>query len=363
MDAIDLCCGAGGFSYGLEQAGINIKYAFDNNALVMETYVYNHPNTKFILGSIFDYEPTDYKDVQIVIGSPPCQNFSVANNNPNPDKGMELILEYIKWVKELKPKYWIMENVPGVQKYLNWRIKDIKIPKMKIINSADYGVPQIRNRCFAGNYILPEITHSKVDGINLFGKKIKKWVTVIEAIGDLLIIKPNQKHLEPADYELEDKFFSKHGLLHLNKPSKIVTTKRDFSLVPNHNCFDNINENHVRDLANREINKDKPSPAVQTKFRSDHKIDITLSHLRNPESSGGNSNYYKGDRPARTLTCEPHQIIKNRKRFRRLTVRECARLQSFPDEFIFFGSLSNQYMMVGNAVPPRLAYQLGRCLK
>lgn len=466
---LDIFCGCGGFSLGFEQAGFNVKYAIDNWEKCKETFEYNHPNTEFILSDIKDLNPEDFKDIDIIIGSPPCQQFSIANKNPDPDKGMELIIEFLRFIKEINPKYWIMENVPNVSRYLKWRIIDFNIPRILILNSANYGVPQKRKRCFAGNYIVPKANHSRLGCINLFGEIIEKWRTVWDAIGDIMFIEPNQ-NTDPRDYELKESFFKRHGLLDLDKPSKQIITKDDFALIPNHNekttewmqnsvgkngtfdpillskekpsptlttqgtssrggrgranvfmikvpnyfgyessqksmekqvkqgkygtaksklininkpsktllcgnkdqgpiidlqnhrCFDNM-KNINYESANREILLNKPSSVITSKDRCKKKLPI-LSDQRNPESSKAHSPFYSSKFPARVLTGFPHTIMKNKeKKYRRLTVRECARLQSFPDNFIFFGSLSSQYKMVGNAVPPLVACALAKTIK
>jgi len=307
---LDLFCGCGGFSTGFIQAGHKVMWGIDNDKRVQKTYEYNHPDTEFILSDIRDLDPNDFKNVDIVIGSPPCPNFSLANNKRDPKKGMVLVNKFRKWIETIKPKWWIMENVPPIYKYL-----DDFYPIKRIINCADYGVPQIRKRCFSGLYIFPRPMYAKFPYYTLDGKKTHRWITVKEAIGDLLNLKvevPNhietkssqesmirklssnfgmQKRyknfsLEPRKYQLGKAFMKKHPPLCYEKPASCVTTKDD-----------------------------------------------------------------------------KHIIETSEKKYRRLTVRECARLQSFPDEFIFFGSLSAQYMMIGNAIPPLMAYHFGIYLK
>lgn len=208
LPILDLFCGAGGFSTGFLQAGFDVKYAIDNNPRVQETFEYNHSQTKFILADIKELDPNDFKDVDIIIGSPPCQEFSYANNKGDPNKGMELVKIFLEWVKIIKPKFWIMENVPAVEKYLKWRITGFNIPIIKILNAADYGVPQRRKRMFAGKYVIPKQTHSKVGGIDLFGNKVHEWVTVQEAIGDLMDIPPNND--DKPNHECFDNIYQKY---------------------------------------------------------------------------------------------------------------------------------------------------------
>lgn len=356
MKVLDLFCGCGGFSKGFEDAGHQIKYAIDNWKGCKETFEYNHPNTEFLLKDISKIDPMNYSDVGIIIGSPPCQQFSVANNNPNPDKGMELVEVYFRWIKKIKPKYWIMENVPQIKSFLQKRITNFKIPMIKIYNSANYGVPQKRIRCFSGKFKNPFPTHNKIEQHNIMEVKLEKWRTVLDAIGDIMLIEPNQK----IYVERSDLFYNIHKQ-NINDVGKVVTTKDDCILL-NHDCFDNIKKESSFKVKNRIINKDASSPTIDCYWDNNNKI--TLTHTRNPETTGANSSFYTADNPARTIAGNPHSIMKNEKKvYRRLTVRECARLQSFPDDFIFFGSLSSQYKMVGNAVPPLMAYHLGKKLE
>ena len=402
-------CGCGGFSYGFEQAGHHVKYAIDNWKGCQETFEYNHSNSEFILSDVKDQNPEDFRGkVEVLLGGPPCQEFSNANNNPDPNKGMKNVIEYLKWVEILKPKFWLMENVPGIVKYLK-NLRNLKIPIIKIFNCADFGVPQKRKRCFSGKYLIPWPTHNYIAQHTLLGIYLEKWRTVYDAIGDIMIIEPNQ-NTEPRDYELRDSFFKKHGSLDINQPSKQVTTKDDFALIPNHDeilykdklsteifnkkhppqqldkpastlnasrsfhrnefwlinhdCFDNMKDINY-ESANRGIKLGEPAAVITSKDRCKKKLEIELSQVRNPFTSGGNSNFYNANDPARTITNDPHSIVqkKESKIYRRLTVRECARLQSFPDNFIFYGSKSSQYKMVGNAVPPLMAYHFAKTIK
>lgn len=367
MEGLDLFCGCGGFSYGFECAGIKVKYAIDNWKGCKETFEYNHPNTEFILSDIKDLNPKDYKNIDVIFGSPPCQNFSKANSKSNPDEGMELVLEFIKWVKILNPKYWIMENVPGLKKYLEWRIIDFNIPRILILNAADYGVPQTRKRVFAGKYNVPKSTYNKSGGIDLFGNKVNKWITVLEAIGDLLLIEPNQENLEPRKYELKESFFSKHGLMLLNKPSRQVTTKDDFALINNHknyNCSQKSMEKQKNSNYGTAKKKFLDTTISSNTIICNEKDQGPILEIMNAFSMNNKSHKPNNqlNEPNQCLTNISPQIIINKKKYRRLTVRECARLQSFSDNFVFFGSLSSQYKQVGNAVPPLLAYHLGRVL-
>ena len=379
MNVLDLFCGCGGFSLGFEKAGHNIKYAIDNWKGCQETFEHNHPNTEFILDDIYHLNYEDFRNVDIVIGSPPCQQFSYANNNPDPEKGMELVNEYLEWIKMIKPKYWIMENVQGIMKFLKTHIIDYKFPIIKLLNCADYGVPQKRKRCFSGDYEIPFPTHNSITQKTITGEKLEKWRTVLDAIGDIMFIEPNQpsKQVTTKDdfsmipnhnsfkSQINPRLVGKvqsYKTLDNNEPSSVIDVSKGMSPLINHNCFDNMKEINY-ESANREVRLDVPAAVITSKDRCKKKLHI-LSDQRSPEKAKGNSPFYTSDSPSRTQTTFPQSIMESKKKvYRRLTVRECARLQSFPDNFIFFGSLSSQYKMVGNAVPPLMAYHLGKELK
>ena len=268
MDVLDLFCGCGGFSSGFLGAGFNIKYAIDIWKVCKETFEYNHSNTEFILADIKDLDPNDFKDVDIVIGSPPCQHFSTAKSSPNPELGMELVNVFREWIDVIKPKKWLMENVPGLFKHLSF----MRFPEINILNCAYYGVPQMRKRCFAGDYCPPEHTHEK-----------ENFVTVWNALKDIMTTSDKTTYtnlLDPDEYSIHE-------------PCKTIRS-------------------------------------IPIKW-IDGKLDLVNGY---PRTTG----------------------------YRKFTVRESARIQSFPDDFKFFGSESNQYKMIGNAVPPLMALALAKSM-
>ena len=365
MKGLDLFCGCGGFSYGFERAEHQVLFGIDNWDRCQETFEYNHPNTKFILSDIRDLKPEDYKPIDFIIGSPPCQEFSYANNSSNPEKGMELVNEFFRWINILKPKYWIMENVPGIKKHLIKKVRIPRIPSIKIINAVNYGVPQKRKRCFSGEYVRPIPTHSKTSNYTLLGGKLKRWRTVNDAIGDIMFIDPimwrNGKEFTNETMK------RKHPALRLNEPSDTIVSRiwkdgnkqPNFRLeIDNHECFDNMKYINY-ESANREVVLDKPSAVITSKDRCKKKLEILNAHSYN-NKSGKPTNML--NEPNQTVCTVSPGLGNGHKIYRRLTVRECARLQSFPDKFKFFGALSNQYKMIGNAVPPLMAYHLARCL-
>lgn len=285
-DVLDLFCGCGGFSHGFMGAGYKIKYGIDNDKNVKETFEYNHPNAEFILADLYDFNPNDFDyDVDIVIGSPPCQQFSTAKSNANPEIGMELVGIFREWIDVIKPKKWIMENVPGIFKYLSF----MRYPEINVLNSVYYGVPQIRKRCFAGDYCPPLHTHRDYGKLRFHPNKydgtwlLKHCVTVWDALKDIMTTSNKTTYtnlLDPEEYSIHE-------------PCKTIRS-------------------------------------IPIKW-IDGKLDLVNGY---PRTTG----------------------------YRKFTVRETARIQSFPDDFKFFGAESNQYKMIGNAMPPLMAFALAKSI-
>ena len=301
---LDLFCGCGGFSTGFIQAGYKVKYAIDNWKGCIETYQYNHPDTEIIPLKIELLNPEAFKGIDIIIGSPPCQQFSTAKANANPELGMKLVDTFREWVDVIKPKKWIMENVPGVLKYLSFS----KFPEINVLNCAYYGVPQIRKRCFAGDYCPPKHTHEK-----------ENFVNVWDALKDIMYIPPN------------------------TKPDRVMNSM----------SFDNKAGQPYNEI-------DSPNQTITTVPPK-----ITYTNLLDPEE-------YSINEPCKTIRSIPIKWIDGKldlingfprtTGYRKFTVKETARIQSFPDDFKFFGAESNKYKMIGNAVPPLMAYHLAKSI-
>ena len=167
LNTIDLFSGAGGLSCGFEQAGFNILLGTDNNKTALETFKLNHPDSKILLGDISEIstkdilKTIDHQKIDVIIGGPPCQGFSLAGDRDPKDPRNSLFKEYLRIVKEIKPKVFIMENVRGILSMKNdsgQKVIDIILGEFKKlsdynveifqVNSADYGVPQRRKRMF-----------------------------------------------------------------------------------------------------------------------------------------------------------------------------------------------------------------------
>lgn len=195
LNVIDLFSGCGGFSQGFLKVNeifgkevFRIVVAVDSDPKVMKTYELNHPDVEFLPIDIRKLSPLNFLKykIDIIIGSPPCDDFTPAKRNKNPKRGMILVNQFRKWVKVLKPKYWIMENVEGLVKYLDWFY-----PKKILLDAVFYGCPQNRERLFAGKFNIPFYTHGTKGQRALFGK-MPTFVTVRNAIKDIMYIEPSK---------------------------------------------------------------------------------------------------------------------------------------------------------------------------
>ena len=167
LTCIDLFCGAGGSTLGYKMAGFKVILAVDINKVALSSYKSNHPEVKTWPTNIMQLTANDLPKADVILGSTPCQEFSVAKLNRTYD--MTLTNHFLSLIHEYNPKYWMLENVPGIAKFL-------PDTNYNILNSADYGVPQKRHRCIAGKYPLPTPTHSEHGNQTLDNGNLTPWV-------------------------------------------------------------------------------------------------------------------------------------------------------------------------------------------
>jgi DNA (cytosine-5)-methyltransferase 1 len=154
MKVIDLFCGGGGSTLGAKLAGHEVIAAYDYNRTFLDTYSKNHPEVQTYNENILDIQASDLpKGADILMGSTPCESFSRINMHGR-TCDMALTEHFLELVGDYKPKYWVMENVPDIAKFL--KAKDVPY---QMLCAADYGVPQRRKRCIAGNFPVPVMTH------------------------------------------------------------------------------------------------------------------------------------------------------------------------------------------------------------
>lgn len=360
IKALDLFSGAGGFSYGMSKAGIEVIAAIEYDQRIAKTYRKNHPNTIMINSdirkvSVFKNnnlesieELVGFTDFDIIFGGPPCQGFSMAGNRIRKnisffeDERNLLFLEFLRIVREIKPKFFIIENVPGILNFDNGRVrKEIhdSFSKLgynvasKVLSAEKFGVPQRRKRAiFIGNRIgknsmelFPEET------TNQKGTEVTVW----QAISDLPSLKSGEGK-EPGEYRtkpeseyqkmmrntIDGKFYNHVASIHQEKTIEILRLIR-----PGQTLKDLPKKYHTRSVhsgAYGRMVKDEPCYTLTTRINTP-----SVGRITHPEDD------------------------------RTITAREAARLQSFPDNYHFIGDITTIGMQIGNSVPPILAEKIG----
>lgn len=328
-------------SIGAVMAGIKPVLAVEYDIHAAATYQANHLKTKVLQQDIKTVNPLEHTEKHpfVLFGGPPCQGFSVANtktrNLDNPNNWM--FKEYWRFVKDLEPEWFVFENVVGIKSFENGQFV-IKIENelktlgyetnSTVLNAADFGVPQYRNRFF--------IIGHKIDkgGIKFDFDTLEKQkpVTVGEALADLPSLKNGEKV-----YEHNYKHEAKHTY---TKIMRQKSTKALQNLVTD--SKPHIVERYaaIKQGENWEAAKLKGLLKTYSSTKNTHSG--IYKRLEENKPSVTIANYRK------SMLIHPHED-------RGLSLREAARLQSFPDHFIFKGTLSFQQQQVGNAVPPLLA--------
>lgn len=346
---IDLFSGCGGISVGFEMNDeIDVVGAIDFNKSACVTYEYNFPKAKVINGDIkaISVESTGFKDIDIIIGGPPCQGFSSLNRHQKleDDPRNVLFFEFLRFVKELRPKAILIENVKQILTKNGGYAKNTICSILdeigynvdyKIINASDYGVPQNRERAvFIG--IRKDIGDINFDDIVKF--QVSKKTTVREALEDL--------------YDLED-------LDHINQDDFYVTK------APVSNDYLKIMRNSTNYIFNHKIRYQKQEVQDRVSFvPQGGNWKCVPDEYFPSKRNNRHSNYLRRfDENSQSTTIDTGHDVYYHPLFNRPpTVRESARLQSFPDRFIFVGSKNEQLRQVGNAVPPLMAFALSKLI-
>ncbi|SFA75526.1 DNA (cytosine-5)-methyltransferase 1 [Cohnella sp. OV330] len=364
FEAIDIFSGCGGVSCGLTLAGFKVKAAVEIDRSAVETYQSYPPLSKVNVlhddicklsgESILKAAGLKKEDIYLFAGCPPCQNFS-RKNRENKNKSIaerkKLLFEFLRVIEEVLPPFILMENVPGIKTESNKvildefleRLKGRYIIKDETLNAADYGVPQIRKRYVLHavrndihielqesgfTFTLPKPTHDvkAKDGL-------RPWKTVREAIGDLPAIKAGERYLDD-------------GRIH------------------NHKCA-NLDPKNIKRM--QLIRKNGGS-------RSCLPDELVLDCHKKKDADGnilvGHKDVYgvmDADKPSPTMTggclCYSKGRYGHYEQDRAISIREAARLQTFPDDFIFCDSLTAAGLQIGNAVPIDLVRASGDVLK
>jgi len=342
LNFIDLFCGAGGLSHGLEKSGLNCLMGIDFLEPAVETFRKNHINSIGLCAdlrelSISEIKKQINKKVHLICGGPPCQGFSTIGTNNAKDNRNHLFMEYVKFVKGFKPNYILIENVTGL---LSTKNRDTLISvfnifeqlgyhlDIRVLSANHYGVPQARRRVIiiGNNQNIENIYPQKISGNSINNiNSTNITATVGWAFNNLLKYENNHFNHELSSTNISNEI-EKKRIKYIPQGKSIRYERDEKQFLPKELWFEvdweNITEKRFREAKLVRLDSSKPSPTIVTDRKR----------------------YYHPEED------------------RYLTLREAAALQSFPPNFIFYGSLSKQWTQVGNAVPPIMAKEIGKSI-
>ena len=336
LTVLDLFCGAGGLSLGFQQAGFTIISAVDNDKAALQTYERNVGSHVWHM----DLSPnSDLPNATVIIGGPPCQGFSSAGLRRTDDHRNSLVSCFSQLIAKLRPAAFVFENVEGFLTAENGkRILELLDPLIDVgyqihlrkINAANFGVPQHRKRVIAIGGLgwkpsFPLPTHSAygAPGAHLGGKILAPTPSIMDALGSL----PPASMIEPGIPE---------G--HYYRPLQGLDLLRASALKPGETMRDLPEELQHQSYRRRAFRRVK---------------DGTPTERRGGAPSGVRR--LRPNEPSKAITGGARAEFIHPSESRALTLRECARLQTFQDDFVFIGNAAEQSQLIGNAVPPLLA--------
>lgn len=372
LTVLDLFSGPGGLSEGINNARnhhfrFKVVVANDFDTSVEATYKLNHSDTEFVLGDIREEaikrrireaikQKTRRKTVDVVIGGPPCKGFSIENKMTRHMKNPmnHLVMQFVDMIRRLEPAAFVMENVPGIWAMQRGKVVKTLLSEFKslgyhnadawLLNAADYGVPQLRKRAFliGSKSRIPIEKPKKTHGTNSEIKenpKLLPYVKLVETIGDLPRISVGKSHASTDEYtQPPENYYQEEMRRRSTKVTNHVVTinspqviKRIKTVPPGGN-WENIPVRLMK--VNGKYSKIEMVHSMIYKRLLKNEPSITITNFR------------KG------MIIHPTQD-------RILSVREAARVQSFPDDFLFEGGLSKQQQQVSDAVPAKLAKKVG----
>lgn len=388
LKVLDLFSGAGGFSCGFHQAGnFKIVGAIELDKWAAETFAYNHSNSTVINKDITlvkeqEIINTFQEEIDVIIGGPPCQGYSICtkNNGDPKDPRNSLFNEFIRVTSIIKPRMIIMENVPNLLKAKTESKQPVieiihkELSNLgyyvyhKVLNAADYGVPQNRERLFIiGSKIVlknpfPSPTHKPMNVYNLLNANLPDYRTLWDAISDL----PEIEAREGTD-EME------YSMNPFNEYQKLLRTGSN-------KVYNHVSMKHSKRVIER-FKAMKWGDSIAD-VPDEHKPHIRgNTNIKSQKTYDQNNRRLPPDKPCHTIPASFYANFVHPYKHRNFTAREGARIQSFPDWFIFKGKATVvshklleregrndekylcQYNQIGNAVPPLLAKALAENVK
>jgi len=359
MKVVDLFAGCGGLSLGFIKAGYKIEKAIEFDPIIANTYQKNHPYVQVIVDDIKNIDKSgafSFGDADVIIGGPPCQGFSMAGarirNGFIDDPRNYLFKHYFNVVKAVKPKVFVMENVKGMLTMQNGKIfEEIQNTFSnaellggspyhlyhQIVKAVDFGIPQKRERLIIIGTTLENIDFEKLWDKTKEEMKIEipsyfDSVSVQDAIGNLSTVSVDGYIPNPSPQTEYERYLSCDAETianHIQSKHSVTAVERMKQIDSGEN-YTVLNEqiNSVHSGSYGRLCWDEQASTITTRF----------------------------DTPAGGRFIHP-------KENRTLTPREAARLQSFPDDFVFFGDKRSISRQIGNAVPPKVSYFLARLIE
>ena len=381
---VSLFTGCGGLDLGFKKAGFEIVWANDFFPDAVETYKRNLGD-HIVLGDITKIKSSEIPDnFDILLGGFPCQGFSIANKNRNmKDERNFLYKEMLRIIKDKRPKMFLAENVKGLLSMENGKIIKMIINDFrelgyevdyKLLNAANFGVPQNRQRVIIiGNRlglknVFPKETH---------GEGLKPYFTVKEAVEHLADLelsynrqehngKVTQNHI--ARTNVHDTFWGRKHKVNQHEICDYLKYWRDLRGMTTKQVDDFFG---YKFTAGHWFRKDNNSGSIPNPddwqrlkklLKFDNKFDKQVTEMElKPITFEQSLRINNWDKPSDTITATGPEIHPNKKR--RMSVRECAVIQTFPDDFVFYGALGSMYKQIGNAVPVLLAERIAKVIK
>lgn len=350
LTVIDLFSGAGGLSRGFLDAGYDVLLGIDFNEPALKTFENNHGSAKPLMLDLFNHDNIKYikeelektgKQLDVLVGGPPCQGFSLAGKREENDERNVLYSAMVKTAELLRPKAIVLENVPGMLTLYNGKAKeqifnDFSLlgynMNVEVLYAPNYGIPQIRKRAFfvgllnsADKFIYPKPYLTE-----------DEYITCEQAISDLPSLIGDTNRTLGVIREYESEPMNEYQIAMRKNSNKV------YNHIPTNHDQKTID--HIALVPDGGKYTDLP-PELASKFKYKESL-----------------HRYNSKKPSLTIDTG-HRTHFHYKYNRIPTVRENARLQSFPDDFIFYGNKQEQYKQVGNAVPPLLGKAIATKLK
>jgi DNA (cytosine-5)-methyltransferase 1 len=364
--AVDLFAGAGGMTLGFEQAGFDVLAAVEIDPIHCATHQFNFPFWTILCRSVINTTGNDIRklsaigdrEIDVVFGGPPCQGFSIIGKRSLDDPRNTLIFHYIRLVLELKPKFFVLENVKGmtVGKHKEF-ITEIAyqfeknnykfLKKYQVLNAAEYGIPQNRERLFLlgcradlelPNYPPPKTKLARFK-LSVSQDKFSSSPTVWDALQDLPTIE-NYIELYEQDSIIAD----------FGKPSEYGKKLRGFSIIKDDYSYDRYYDPRILTSS---LRTKHTSESIKRFENTPNGKTEPISHFHRLSPDGISNTLRAGTASNRGAFTSPrpiHPFIP-----RCITVREAARLHSYPDWFRFHVTKWHGFRQIGNSVPPFLA--------